>query len=116
MDYDELRAKQLRCGNLLLPDGDHRREKQYLMPSPDARSGAYESLYDRAWHSGADAGSAMVTVSREDLRLALSLADGYLTLTTYPLGQEHCVGKLRDIWRARRAEEMRVRQMPGGAT
>ena len=102
MTYDEIRAAQLRAGNLLLPNGDHRRERQYVMPSPDALGDAYERAYDAAWYRPQTEGGE-VTLDKQTLRDLISLAGGYLTLTTYALGQEHCVGKLRDIWRARRA-------------
>ncbi len=38
-----------------------------------------------------------------DLRTLLSAVSDYLHLTTYELGQEHCVRQLRDMWRYRRA-------------
>jgi len=44
-------------------------------------------------------------VDRSDLVRLLMLADGYLVLAAGPGGQELMVGKLRDLWRARRALE-----------
>ena len=101
MTPDEARAAQLRAGNLLLPHDESDRSKTYLMPDPEHEGSPYETLYAQAW-SGFNAPDK-VTVNRVDLHRVLALARGYLTLTTYELGQEHCVGKLRDIWRARRA-------------
>lgn len=85
-----------------LPHDETDERKRYAMPDPDALAPAYGSLYDAAWYRG-DRTTETVTVSREELRRLLSLAGGYLDLTTYELGQEHCVEKLRDVWRARRA-------------
>ena len=52
-----------------------------------------------------DALRAEVERLRGQVYRVLVLAEAYMDLTTYPLGQECCVGKLRDIWRARRARE-----------
>ena len=96
------RAAQFRAGNLLLPHGEADPRKRYIMPSPDARADAYSSAYHAAWY-GTQRDAETVTLDKETLRSLIALAGGYLDLTTYELGQEHCVGKLRDIWRARRA-------------
>ncbi len=69
--------------------------ERYSMPDPDVLYSAYERVYRSVWH---DRGEPKI----EDVKSVLALADGYLDLTTYPLGQECCVGKLRDVWRARR--------------
>lgn len=37
------------------------------------------------------------------VRMLYSIAEAYMHLTTYDLGQEVCVTRLRQIWRARRA-------------
>ena len=39
-----------------------------------------------------------------DVGRVLEAAESYIHLTTYELGQEHCVAKLRHIWRTLRAE------------
>ncbi len=96
------RAAQRRAGNLLLPHAEAHRERCYIMPSPDARADVYTTAYHAAWY-GTQSDEPAVTLDKETLRSLIALAGGYLDLTTYELGQEHCVGKLRDIWRARRA-------------
>ena len=100
MRRDEAKAAQLRAGNLLLPHDAPDRRGDYLMPDPEHGAEAYRSLYGAAFDGSGSDGDVVVT--RTELRRVLALASGYLTLTTYELGQEHCVGKLRDIWRARR--------------
>lgn len=81
-----------------LPHGETHRDKVYSMPDPDGLIGAYENVRERVYHP-----EWKLDPTREDLKRVLMLAEGYLDLTTYTLGQECCVGKLRDIWRARRA-------------
>lgn len=98
--YNE-RARMYRAaGRLLLPHGEEDERRTYVMPDPD-EAGTGEAL--RALWEAYDAPGDKVTVRRDDLVRVLGLAIGYLDLTTYELGQEHCVRKLRDIWRARRA-------------
>jgi hypothetical protein len=81
--------------HLQLPSADLPQSDRYQMPDPDGELGeAYERLYHQAYLDQ--------PLSREDVKDVLMLAHGYLDLTTYDLGQECCVGKLRDIWRARR--------------
>lgn len=71
------------------------------MPDPDELSPTYDTAY-RAWFYG-NLDSRSLT--HEQMVVLFTLAQGYLDLTTYELGQEHCVSKLRDIWRARRGRE-----------
>jgi hypothetical protein len=82
---------------LHLPTDDATQEHRYTMPDPDALAESYERLYHAAW-----LGQPMDCA---DVKAVLALASGYLHLTTYDLGQECCVGQLRDIWRARRMRE-----------
>lgn len=98
--YDE-RARMY-PGRLLLPRGEEDERRTYVMPDPD-QTGTGDAM--RALWAAAFDGRAKekITVSRDDVERVLGLASGYLDLTTYELGQEHCVKKLRDIWRARRA-------------
>lgn len=70
-------------------------EQRYSMPNPDHRPAAYRAVYDWLWYSGPQP-------EREDLLQVLNLANGYRALTVYH-GQEDAVGKLRDVWRHRRA-------------
>jgi hypothetical protein len=77
-----------------VPEGPHR----YGMPDPDACADAFVIAY-RHRYCGERAPSPI------EVGKLLQLADGYLTLTTYALGQECCVRKLRDIWRARRSQK-----------
>lgn len=96
------------AGMLRLPHGETRPERRYSMPDPDGKLFAsYEAACRRL-----NPGCALehlpddVRLSRVELEHVLRLAGAYLDLTTYELGQEHCVGKLRDIWRARRARRV----------
>jgi hypothetical protein len=79
-----------------LPHDETDERKRYSMPDVDELHDAYIRLYRAVWydHEGAP--------DIEDIKRVLMLANGYVSLTTYELGQECCVGKLRDIWRARR--------------
>jgi hypothetical protein len=72
--------------------GRHR----YSMPDPYALGEVYERVY-RHIHYGEECDLD------KDIAGVLVLAKGYLDLTTYSLGQECCVGKLRDIWRVCRS-------------
>ncbi len=81
---------------LKLPHGETDPRKTYSFPDTDALSEAYAEAYDRHFHQ-------KKSLTNSQVRVLLSLAQGYLALTTYVLGQECCVKKLRDIWRARRA-------------
>jgi hypothetical protein len=100
----DLADKYLAAGRLLLPMGEEDSRKTYTMPDPDGLCDAYGRLYGVVFHRDAPV-APTVEVSRSDLIKVLSLASGYETLTTYELGQEHCVEKLRDIWRSRRARQ-----------
>lgn len=80
---------------LQLPTADAPANKRYVMPDPDALMEVYQRLHEAAYHD--------LPISTADVKDVLLLAEGYLNLTTYELGQECCVAKLRDIWRARRA-------------
>lgn len=79
-----------------LPHGEADERKRYSMADPDACDEAYAAV--RRWQF-----SEGEEPSREDFARVLAMADCYLHLTTYELGQEHCVRQLRDVWRARRA-------------
>ena len=84
-----------------LHEGDPTR--RYAMPDPDDLRESYDSVR-QAVHPGSYAWPLpdRVTVDRAELARVLTLAQGYLVLTTDG-GQEQMVGKLRDVWRARRA-------------
>ena len=86
-----------------LPHDETDEAKRYTMPNPDALIDTYRRLRGRAFPPFPVILTCPVLLDTDDLRAVLSLADGYITLTTYSLGQECCVGKLRDIWRARRS-------------
>lgn len=81
---------------LRLPHGNTDPEKAYAFPDPDQRPEAIWSLHQWLFAGGPKP-------SRDALIHIERLADAYVSLTTYELGQECCVRKLRDIWRARRA-------------
>ncbi len=67
----------------------------YSMPDPDGLVDAYRRVRESVY-------GPVTTATPDDLKSVLALAKGYLDLTTYDLGQEVCVGKLRAIWRSRR--------------
>ncbi len=77
---------------LPLPHGETNPRKLYSYTNPDN-----DELHEALWQCrhGKPSGA--------QLRRVVSAAMDYMHLTTYPLGQEHCVSQLRDIWRARRA-------------
>lgn len=77
-----------------LPFGETDPAKRYSFPDPDS-----EKLHDAA-HA---ARYAPETLTKGQAMWLAEIASAYFSLTTYELGQEHCVAKLRDIWRARRA-------------
>ena len=79
-----------------LPIGSTDPGETYAMPDPDVLGEAFERAYRHRYY-GEGLGD------QRDWDRVLMLARGYLGLTTYELGQECCVEKLRDIWRARRA-------------
>jgi len=88
---------------LHLPTPDAPDSERYIMPNPDALFEAYDRAQGAVWHCKSEP-------SMEDIKALLSLAQGYLRLTTYELGQESCVGTLRDVWRERR----RLAKEPNG--
>lgn len=81
--------------HLRLPHDEADERNRYSMPDPDEHADALGEVYRHCYYGE--------SLDLEDLKRVLALAQGYLDLTTYTLGQECCVGKLRDIWRARRA-------------
>ncbi len=87
-----------------LPHGETDPGKQYSMPDPDAE---HDTFFDarRAVFPGTGdlTPRETVTMTYGQAVTLLTLAEGYLDLTMYELGQEICVEKLRDIWRVRRA-------------
>jgi len=88
---------------ITLPHDETERARRYSLPDPDALREAFDAVYKwHHWHGP-------VPPTREEWTRVLMLASGYLGLTTYDGGQERCVGKLRDIWRARRARAAEVR-------
>ena len=87
-----------------LPHAETDPAKRYSLPDPDYLGEAYTSAYRTTYYSGRALGDrSPVTVDYEVMSGLLMLSGGYLSLTTYELGQEACVEKLRDLWRARRA-------------
>lgn len=114
-----------------LPHDETDPQKLYSFPDPDVLIDSYIALRDEVHPPFAD--SAEFAVGRRErsdsgkrvvtythAAYVLMLANAYLTLTTYELGQEHCIQKLRDIWRARRATPARrsgtSRQLTHGPT
>jgi len=91
-------------GRLRLPHDETDERKRYTMPDPDALIELVRSARDKTYPHDFGAFDPSV-ITREEMVALTSLAEGYFVLTTYELGQEHCVQKLRDIWRARRADD-----------
>ncbi len=85
-----------KAGRILLPHGEKDPSKQYTFPDP--LHGPFIEAEQRARYNPK-------ALTRSDILALCSLASAYRSLTAYELGQECCVGKLRDIWRARRAQE-----------
>lgn len=83
-----------------LPHAETRPEHVYSMPDPDGLLEIYSRAYRRHF-------SEKQPLTEQEIAAVLTLAGGYLDLTMYELGQECCVGKLRDIWRARAARGQR---------
>jgi hypothetical protein len=81
-----------------LPTPDAPPNDVYSMADPEYLPEALREIYGWLYYSEREP-------SREALVQVMSMAQGYIHLTTYELGQENCVEKLRDIWRARRARE-----------
>jgi hypothetical protein len=86
------------CARLKLPHGETNPTKLYSFPDPDANLEAWKAVNSWRYWNGPLPTPGQVSA-------VLDLAYGYLDLTTYELGQECCVRKLRDIWRARRARK-----------
>jgi hypothetical protein len=81
-----------------LPTPDAPPDKTYSMVDPDYLPEALREVYGWLYYSEREP-------SRQALAHVVAMAEDYMHLTTYELGQENCVKKLRDIWRARRARE-----------
>jgi hypothetical protein len=79
---------------MTIPHDETDQRKQCSFSNPDSER--IEEAMDRCRYG---------SPTREDILVVLGVASDYLHMTTYELGQEHCVGQLRAIWRARRARE-----------
>lgn len=91
-----------------LPHGETDSRKTYSMPDPDALSDACSEAHHAVFpHTSELRGPPYpdVTLTYSQAVALLTLSEGYRVLTMHELGQEHCVEKLRDIWRARRARD-----------
>ena len=84
-----------------LPHDETDERKRYAMPDPDELMSLYRAARDRRYYPN----SRQCYTDEQITDALIALAGGYLDLTTYELGQECCVQKLRDIWRARRIAE-----------
>lgn len=79
-----------------LPHDETDERKRYSLTDPDGENAdAYGRVYSARY--------SKTEPDPDDLSRVLSMAGDYLHLTTYELGQEHCVRQLRELWRARRA-------------
>lgn len=95
-------AKPSAALRMKLPHGETDPRKTYSMPDPDALA---KTLSDarHAVFTGDLTPRSHVTLTYFRAVALVTLAEGYMDLTTYELGQGHCVATLRDIWRKRRA-------------
>jgi len=84
--------------NMRLPHDETAECNWYTMPDPDV----LEPLYRAARHRRYYPNTHLCYTDEQITDALIALAGGYLDLTMYELGQECCVRKLRDIWRARR--------------
>ena len=98
----DARRKRLRenCGVLILPHDEDRPSHNYQMPWPGGDNAMILPVID---HQARWTDAESLTIKVTDLRRIIALAQGYMDLTTYELGQGVCVEKLKDLWRARRA-------------
>ena len=95
-EHEKKKALYRKAGRLLLPHTEADPAKQYTFPDPTC-----EGLAEAEW----SARHFPETLTRSQLLTLCSAASAYRSLCTYELGQECCVGKLRDIWRALRSRE-----------
>lgn len=82
-----------------LPYDETNPAKVYTLVDPESVYEDVQSARDGHCHHKRE-------LTRHEIALLLDIAGDWLHLTTYELGQECCVGKLRDLWRARRAREL----------
>ena len=97
---------------------DERREPIRLRVPHDESDSSKVASWPNPDHESVQNAFAVTTdmlgtgVLSERERLAVltlqGIADAYVHLTTYELGQETCVRALRGIWRARRAQRTRA--------
>jgi hypothetical protein len=80
-----------------LPHDETDEAKRYSLTDPRECDEAYTAVYRWRWYGEREP-------TPEEFARVLMLAGDYLHLTTYELGQECCVRKLRDVWRALRVE------------
>lgn len=81
-----------------LPHTELNTLKTYTLSNPDAIREVARRVHEATYLTH-------TTPEPSDVRALLMVVSDYLHLTTYELGQEHCVRQLRDMWRARRAGE-----------
>lgn len=81
---------------LKLPHGETDPAHIYVVPDPREVARAVERMHRATYYGGE-------TISDREWAILSDAAAAYVYLTTDILGQEHCVAKLRDIWRAMRA-------------
>lgn len=86
-----------------LPHNETDETKRYSLTDPRAGEAAYAAVYRWKYYGEREP-------MPDELAIVLMLAGDYLHLTTYELGQECCVRKLRDMWRALRAAERNEEQ------
>lgn len=87
---------------ITLPHAETDELRRYSLPDPDVLADAHDAVYRHHFYRERPP-------TREEITRVLMLARGYLDLALNERGQESSVGKLRDLWRARRARAAEAR-------
>jgi hypothetical protein len=85
-----------RMSHMRLPHDETDMRKRYTLPDPDVLGDSVTIAHRYLYYGEREP-------TKVEWQNVVALAEAYFFLTTYTLGQEHCVEKLRHVWRARRA-------------
>lgn len=91
--------------SMRLPHNEQDERRRYNMADPDALLELARSAREKTC-PGLGIEFDPGTITREEMIALTTIAASYFALTTYELGQEHCVQMLRDMWRARKARKL----------
>ena len=94
---------------LQLPHDNDDPSKRYALADPDELTPYAVRAYRATYYDEPDDSDELVTVSRKSMIALLAMAESYQALTMSALTQKDAVGKLRDLWRARRARKAAAR-------